>query len=70
MFFFYMVMNDLFFIICVLEFDDCNVVVVFKVDVDWWIGIDESVGEGISREIVGCFFRFFVEINFLLWLIG
>lgn len=35
------------------ELDDRNAVAVLKADADRWTGVDESAGEGISREAVG-----------------
>ncbi|KAF4922112.1 L-2-aminoadipate reductase large subunit [Colletotrichum viniferum] len=47
------------------ELDDRNAVAVLKADADRWTGIDESAGDGISRESVGRFLRYLVETNFL-----
>lgn len=47
------------------ELDDRNAVAVLKVDAERWTGVDESAGEGISREVVGRYLRYLVETNFL-----
>ncbi|KAM0347177.1 hypothetical protein ACHAPU_005118 [Fusarium lateritium] len=47
------------------ELDDRNAIAVLKADADKWTGIDESAGEGISRETVGRFLRFLAETSFL-----
>ena len=49
------------------ELDDRNAVTVLKADADRWTGVDESAGEGISREAVGRFLRYLAETNFLAW---
>lgn len=49
------------------ELDDRNAVAVLKGDADRWTGVDESAGEGISREAVGRFLRYLAETNFLAW---
>ncbi|CEJ82947.1 Putative L-aminoadipate-semialdehyde dehydrogenase large subunit [[Torrubiella] hemipterigena] len=49
------------------ELDDRNAVAVLKADADRWTGVDESAGEGISRETVGRFLRFLAETGFLAW---
>lgn len=49
------------------ELDDRNAVAVLKADADRWTGVDESAGEGISRETVGRFLRYLAETNFLAW---
>jgi L-2-aminoadipate reductase len=49
------------------ELDDRNAVAVLQADAAWWTGVDESAGEGISREAVGRFLRYLVETNFLAW---
>jgi len=49
------------------ELDDRNAVAVLKADADRWTGLDESAGEGISREAVGRFLRYLAETNFLAW---
>ncbi|KAH8803246.1 non-ribosomal peptide synthetase [Xylogone sp. PMI_703] len=49
------------------ELDDRNAVAVLKADADRWTGVDESAGEGISREAVGRFLRYLAETNFLAW---
>ncbi|KAK4069902.1 uncharacterized protein Triagg1_6697 [Trichoderma aggressivum f. europaeum] len=52
------------------ELDDRNAVTVLKADADRWTGVDESAGEGISREAVGRFLRYLAETNFLAWPTG
>ncbi|KAK4079932.1 hypothetical protein Trihar35433_1037 [Trichoderma harzianum] len=52
------------------ELDDRNAVAVLKADADRWTGVDESAGEGISREAVGRFLRYLAETNFLAWPTG
>lgn len=47
------------------ELDDRNAVAVLKMDADRWTGVDESAGEGISREVVGRFLRYLAETGFL-----
>ncbi|RKU41013.1 putative NRPS-like protein biosynthetic cluster [Coniochaeta pulveracea] len=49
------------------ELDDRNAVAVLKADADRWTGVDESAGEGITREGVGRFLRYLAETNFLAW---
>ena len=49
------------------ELDDRNAVAVLKADAAWWTDVDESAGEGISREAVGRFLRYLAETNFLAW---
>ncbi|KAI0147843.1 non-ribosomal peptide synthetase [Xylariaceae sp. FL1272] len=49
------------------ELDDRNAVVVLKADADRWTGVDDSAGEGISREAVGRFLRYLAETKFLSW---
>lgn len=49
------------------ELDDRNAVAVLKADADRWTGVDESAGEGISRETVGRFLRYLAEIKFVPW---
>ncbi|KAF5018360.1 hypothetical protein F66182_9660 [Fusarium sp. NRRL 66182] len=47
--------------------DDPNAVAVLKADADKWTGVDDSAGEGISREVVGRFLGYLAETNFLPW---
>lgn len=47
------------------ELDDRNAVAVLKADADRWTGVDNSTGEGISREDIGRYLRYLVEIKFL-----
>jgi L-aminoadipate-semialdehyde dehydrogenase len=49
------------------ELDDRNAVVCLKADAERWTGVDDSAGEGISREVVGRFLRYLAETNFLAW---
>ena len=47
------------------ELDDRNAVAMLKADADRWTGIDDSAGEGITREDIGRYLRYLVEIKFL-----
>lgn len=47
------------------ELDDRNAVAVLKDDADRWTGIDDSAGEGITREDIGRYLRFLVETKFM-----
>lgn len=49
------------------ELDDRNAVKILKADADNWTGIDESMGNGVSREDVGRFLRYLAEIEFVSW---
>jgi L-aminoadipate-semialdehyde dehydrogenase len=49
------------------ELDDRNAVKILKTDAEYWTGIDESAGYGISREGVGRFLRYLAEIKFVSW---
>ncbi|KAI6784603.1 L-2-aminoadipate reductase large subunit [Emericellopsis cladophorae] len=48
------------------ELDDRNAVAVLKADADRWTGVDDSAGEGITREDIGRYLRYLVEIKFLV----
>ncbi|QPH04919.1 putative secondary metabolism biosynthetic enzyme [Epichloe festucae Fl1] len=52
------------------ELDDRNAVAVLKADADRWTGIDDSAGEGITREDIGRYLRFLAEIKFMPWPTG
>ena len=52
------------------ELDDRNAVTVLKADADRWTGIDDSTGEGITREDIGRYLRFLAEIKFMPWPTG
>lgn len=67
---FHMVMNDLPSTTRAPELDDRNAVTVLKADADRWTAVDESAGEGISREAVGRFLRYLAETKFLSWPTG
>ncbi|KAF6822859.1 L-2-aminoadipate reductase large subunit [Colletotrichum plurivorum] len=47
------------------ELDDRNAVAVLKADADRWTGVDDSAGEGITREDIGRYLRFLVETKFM-----
>ena len=47
------------------ELDDRNAVRILKADAENWTGIDESAGYGISREDVGRYLRYLVEIKYV-----
>jgi L-2-aminoadipate reductase len=64
---FHMVTNNLPTTTRAPELDDRNAVAVLKADADRWTGVDESAGEGVSREGVGRFLRYLAETNFLAW---
>jgi L-aminoadipate-semialdehyde dehydrogenase len=49
------------------ELDDRNAAKILKVDAEYWTGIDESAGYGISREDVGRFLRYLAETKFVSW---
>ncbi|KAI9148079.1 non-ribosomal peptide synthetase [Paramyrothecium foliicola] len=67
---FHMVINDLPSTTRAPELDDRNAVAVLKADADRWTGIDESSGEGVTREAVGRFLRYLAETKFLAWPTG
>jgi L-aminoadipate-semialdehyde dehydrogenase len=67
---FHMVTNDLPSTTRAPELDDRNAVAVLRADADRWTGLDESAGEGISRETVGRFLRYLAETKFLAWPTG
>ncbi|KAK8056644.1 alpha-aminoadipate reductase [Apiospora rasikravindrae] len=67
---FHMATNDLPTDTRAPELDDRNAVAVLKADADRWTGMDESAGEGISREAVGRFLRYLAETKFLAWPTG
>ncbi|KAI0810089.1 alpha-aminoadipate reductase [Xylaria sp. FL0064] len=48
------------------ELDDRNAVAVLKADADRWTGVDDSAGEGVTREDIGRYLRFLVETKFML----
>ncbi|RYP92593.1 hypothetical protein DL770_001235 [Monosporascus sp. CRB-9-2] len=52
------------------ELDDRNAVAVLKADADRWTGVDDSAGEGITREDIGRYLRFLAEIKFMPWPTG
>lgn len=64
---FHMATNDLPSTTRAPELDDRNAVTVLKADADRWTGVDESAGEGISREAVGRYLRYLAETKFLPW---
>ncbi|KAB5547425.1 alpha-aminoadipate reductase [Coniochaeta sp. 2T2.1] len=52
------------------ELDDRNAVAVLKADADRWTGVDDSAGEGITREDIERYLRFLAEIKFMPWPTG
>lgn len=52
------------------ELDDRNTVAVLKGDADRWTGVDDSAGEGVTREDIGRYLRFLATIKFLPWPTG
>ena len=52
------------------ELDDRNAIVVLKADADRWTGVDDSTGEGITREDIGRYLRFLAETKFMPWPTG
>ncbi|KAI1324495.1 alpha-aminoadipate reductase [Xylariaceae sp. FL0255] len=52
------------------ELDDRNAVAVLKADADRWTDIDDSTGEGITREDIGRYLRYLAEIKFMPWPTG
>ncbi|KAF7552462.1 hypothetical protein G7Z17_g4297 [Cylindrodendrum hubeiense] len=52
------------------ELDDRNAVAVLKADADRWTGVDNSTGEGITREDIGRYLRFLAETKFMPWPTG
>lgn len=64
---FHMAINDLPSTTRAPEANDRNVVTVLQANIDRWTGIDESAGDGISRETVGRFLRYLTETKFLAW---
>lgn len=64
---FHMVTNNLPSTTRAPELDDRNAVTVLRADADQWTGVDESTGEGISREAVGRFLRYLAETKSLAW---
>ncbi|KAK8119233.1 alpha-aminoadipate reductase [Apiospora kogelbergensis] len=67
---FHMATNDLPSTTRAPELDDRNAVAVLKADADRWTGVDESAGEGITREAIGRFLRYLAETKFLAWPTG
>ncbi len=67
---FHMVTNDLPSTTRAPELDDRNAVSVLKADADRWTGIDESAGEGVTREAIGRFLRYLATTKFLPWPTG
>ncbi|POS86947.1 hypothetical protein EPUL_001357 [Erysiphe pulchra] len=47
------------------ELDDRNAVNVLKLDAQYWTGIDESTGCGVSREDIGMILAYLIEIKFI-----
>ncbi|KAJ4315513.1 large subunit of alpha-aminoadipate reductase [Fusarium piperis] len=52
------------------ELDDRNAAAVLKTDAEPWTGIDDSAGDGITREDIGRYLRFLAEIKFMPFLTG
>ncbi|KAI0009601.1 alpha-aminoadipate reductase [Xylariaceae sp. FL0662B] len=67
---FHMVMSDLPISTRAPELDDRNAVAVLKADADRWTGVDDSAGEGITREDIGKYLRFLAETKFMPWPTG
>ena len=49
------------------ELDDRNAVAVLKGDADRWTGVDDSAGEGVTRDHIGRYLRFLATTKFLPW---
>ena len=47
------------------ELDNRNAMAILRANVDCWTGIDDSAGEGITREDIGRYLRYLVEIKFM-----
>lgn len=47
------------------DLDDRNAIAVLRDDARYWTGIDESAGDGITREDVGKILAYLVEIGFM-----
>ncbi|KAF6526737.1 hypothetical protein HZS61_009781 [Fusarium oxysporum f. sp. conglutinans] len=47
------------------KLDNRNAMAVLRDDADRWIDIDDSAGDGISREDIGRYLRYLVEIKFM-----
>lgn len=67
---FHMVMSDLPISTRAPELDDRNAVAVLKADANRWTGVDDSAGEGITREDIGRYLRFLAETKFMPWPTG
>lgn len=67
---FHMAMSDLPSTTRAPELDDRNAVAVLRADADRWTGVDDSAGEGITREDIGRYLRFLSEIQFMPWPTG
>ena len=52
------------------ELDDRNAVSILKTDADRWTGVDDSTGEGITRDDIGRYLRFLAETKFMPWPTG
>lgn len=52
------------------ELDDRNAVAILKADADRWTGVDDSAGDGVSREDIGRYLRFLAESKFMPWPTG
>ncbi|KAF4976050.1 hypothetical protein FZEAL_7228 [Fusarium zealandicum] len=52
------------------ELDDRNAVAVLEADADRWTGVDDSAGEGVTREDIGRYLRFLAMIEFMPWPTG
>lgn len=66
----HMAMSDLPLSTRAPELDDRNAVAVLKADAARWTGVDDSAGEGITREDIGRYLRFLAEIKFVTWPTG
>ena len=47
------------------ELDDRNAVAVLKADADSWTSVDDSAGEGITRDDIGRYLHFLADIEFM-----
>ena len=45
--------------------DDRNAVAILSADADKWTGVDDSTGQGVTREDVGRYLRYLTEIRYI-----
>ncbi|KFA69191.1 hypothetical protein S40285_00009 [Stachybotrys chlorohalonatus IBT 40285] len=67
---FHMAVSDLPLSTRAPELDDRNAIAVLRADADRWTGVDDSAGEGITREDIGRYLRFLAETKFMPWPTG